>query len=374
MTVSQGLSIRLRQEAPIPLDVALDCAPGELVALVGPSGSGKSTTLRSIAGLYHPANALVLVDGVAWADSSRKVCLPARQRRVGLVFQSYALFPHMTARENVEAALGHVERERRSECARRLLARVNLEGLGERKSDRLSGGQRQRVALARALARDPAVLLLDEPFSAVDQATRERLKRELVALRRTMAMPIVLVTHDLGEAMALADRLVVLHHGRTLASGTPDEMRLRPLSPAVARLMGETNVFEGTVLLPARAGSPGRVLAGGVELDVETTGPFAAGTAVAVLIPGEYVVLHRRGRPSAGERENPVSGVVETLLPLGEQISVGVRFGGPGDGLLNFRLPTHAARRNGLMPGAGITISVLAEGVHLMPADTTGPA
>jgi molybdate transport system ATP-binding protein len=202
-----GLAVRLRQTRPIPLDVALACAPGELLALVGPSGSGKSTTLRAIAGLHRTKDGLVCCGGRTWLDTGNGIDLPPHRRSVGFVFQSYALFPHMTALGNVTAALGHRPAGERETRGRELLAQVRLAGLEARRPAELSGGQQQRVAVARALAREPSVLLLDEPFSAVDRSTRERLYRELVELRRGLAIPMVLVTHDLEEAALLADRL-----------------------------------------------------------------------------------------------------------------------------------------------------------------------
>ena len=174
-----GLSVVLNSAAPIALDVSLECAQGELLAIIGPSGAGKSTTLRAIAGLHHPASGSVICEGETWLDTDRALDVPAHRRRVGLVFQDYALFPHMTALANVMAAMGHLPVAQRAERAVTLLARVHLAGLEERRPAELSGGQQQRVAVARALARDPAVLLLDEPFSAVDRATRRRLQVEL---------------------------------------------------------------------------------------------------------------------------------------------------------------------------------------------------
>src|SRR5205823_2747758 len=161
------LAVRVAQQAPIPLDAAFDCRPGELVALTGPSGGGKSTLLRCIAGLERAARGRIACAGNVWLDSDRRVNATPQQRSVGLVFQQYALFPHLTALGNVLAALGHRPRETRVPRAHELLASVHLSGLEHRRPAQLSGGQQQRVAMARALARDPQALLLDEPFAAV---------------------------------------------------------------------------------------------------------------------------------------------------------------------------------------------------------------
>lgn len=229
--MADGLSVELRQNRPIPLDVAFTCGAGELVALVGPSGAGKTTILRAIAGLYRPAMARVACAGVTWDDT--RVHLPSRDRRIGMVFQAYALFPHLTAAGNVAAALTHLPVRRRIERALELLGLVHLAGFEKRKPAELSGGQQQRVALARALARDPAALLLDEPLSAVDRRTRRALRAELATLRATLACPIVLVTHDLDEAAALADRLLVIDGGILLQDGPPAEVLAAPNSRRV---------------------------------------------------------------------------------------------------------------------------------------------
>ncbi len=229
----QGLAVRLRQSGPIPLDIELACPPGELLALVGPSGAGKSTILRSICGLYRPKDGHVACDGEVWLDTPRSISLPAHRRRAGLVFQAYALFPHMTALGNIMAAMSHRPRAERQARAQALIETVDLTGLEHRRPGELSGGQQQRVALARALARDPLVLLLDEPFSAVDRPTRRGLHDALQQLRQAVRIPIVLVTHDLDEAVRLADRLAVLDHGALLQVGAPAEVVARPVSQRV---------------------------------------------------------------------------------------------------------------------------------------------
>ena len=223
-----ALIVQAAQRAPIPLAVNLSCREGELVALIGPSGSGKSTTLRIVAGLYQPKVGRVECKGAVWLDTSQAVNLPPHHRRVGFVFQTYALFPHMTAIDNVKAALGHRSARERDDHAKRLLALVRLDGLGSRRPAELSGGQQQRVAVARALAREPAVLLLDEPFAAVDRRTRRSLQVEMVELRKKVSVPILLVTHDIDEATALADRVCVIDAGDTLQIGTPQEIMAAP--------------------------------------------------------------------------------------------------------------------------------------------------
>lgn len=364
------LDVEIRQSGPIPLDASFQCARGELLVLVGPSGSGKTTVLRAIAGLMQPAAGKIVSGDKTWFCSDARIDVTPQERRVGFVFQDYALFPHLTAEANVAIAVPGGDALRQRTHAKRLLSQVNLDGLEARFPNELSGGQRQRVALARALAREPDVLLLDEPFSAVDQLTRERLKRELADLREILDIPIVLVTHDLNEAWSLADRISVLHRGRTIQTAAPDDLRLRPLSPMVARLIGHTNLFSGVVKRQSGNAERGLIEWNGCDIEVENTDEFATGAAVSWLIASDQVVLHRRGRPSRGERENPVSGTVRVASRLGEQTLVTLCLEGTEQSELNFAIATHAARRNGVGAGVEVSVSLLASGIHLMAPET----
>jgi len=227
--------------------VGLDIRPGELLALLGPSGSGKTTLLRTIAGLEFPEQGQVLFDGrdVTYAG--------AAERKVGFVFQQYALFKHMTVAGNVAFGLKvrrRAERPAKAEIGRRvqdLLTLVELGDLGRRYPAQLSGGQRQRVALARALALDPSVLLLDEPFGALDAAVRKSLRRELRRIHDAAGVTTVFVTHDQEEALELADRVAILNLGRIEQVGEPVEVSERPASAFVAGFVGEGARFEGRV-------------------------------------------------------------------------------------------------------------------------------
>jgi sulfate transport system ATP-binding protein len=226
-------------------DVAVAMPSGELVALLGPSGSGKTTLLRIIAGLESPDAGVVLFDG---QDATTR---SVAERRVGFVFQHYALFRHMSVFENIAFGLRVRPRgERPSETAirervRELLGLMQLEGLESRRPGHLSGGQRQRVALARALAVDPRVLLLDEPFGALDARVREELRRWLVRLHDELHITSVFVTHDQAEAIEIADRVVVMSHGRIEQVGTPAEVYDRPANPFVYEFLGGVNRVQG---------------------------------------------------------------------------------------------------------------------------------
>ena len=369
----EGLRVRLRQERPVALDVAFECGAGELLALVGPSGSGKTTVLRCIAGLASPPDGAVSCNGEAWIDTrgGAGVVASPQRRRVGLVFQHYALFPHLDALANVACAMTHRPRGERGARARALLARVNMEGLEARRPAELSGGQRQRVALARALARDPQVLLLDEPFSAVDQLTRRRLRLELAQLRREIRIPTVLVTHDLDEAQLLGDRLSVLHHGRTLQTGTMHDVIHRPADALVARLIDHRNIFTGAISRHDTAGRKTWLAWAGAEIECRLAVRFTLGERVDWLVPESHVVMHRRERPSRGEHENPVHGVVRDVVILGGDARVTLDVGG-ASAPLTFEVSAHVAQRNNVAAGAEISVSLLADGIHVMPASIPG--
>ena len=241
-------------------DVSLEIAPGELVALLGPSGSGKTTLLRVIAGLERPDRGRVLVDG---EDTTGK---RVQERNVGFVFQHYALFRHMTIFENVAFGLRVRPRATRpAEQAIRakvhsLLSLVQLDWLADRYPHQLSGGQRQRIALARALAVEPRVLLLDEPFGALDAKVRRELRRWLRRLHDEIRLTSVFVTHDQEEALEVADRVVVVNHGRIEQVGEPGQVYDHPATPFVYEFLGNVNRFDGAFVRPHEidvARSPG---------------------------------------------------------------------------------------------------------------------
>jgi molybdate transport system ATP-binding protein len=371
---ADDLVVELGQQRPIPLAVAFGSARGEVLALVGPSGSGKSTVLRAIAGIYTPTRGRVAVAGETWLDSASGVRRPARERSVGFVFQHYALFPHLSALDNVVQAMGHVPAAERRRRAHDLLARTNLLGLESRRPAQLSGGQQQRVAVARALARDPKVLLLDEPFSAVDQVTREKLYEELAALRLGLNIPVILVTHALSEASMLADRMSILHHGTTLQTDATHAVLTRPASPLVARLVGIKNIFEGEIVGHDRGRGLTHLRWEGTTLEARLAADFAVGARVGWCVPSSHIVLHRRDRPSRGEHENPVAGTITRCIALGETTAVALAAATGPRAAIHFSLPTHTARRNGLAIGAAATVSLLADGIHVMPVEAPAAA
>ncbi|HJZ90305.1 MAG TPA: sulfate/molybdate ABC transporter ATP-binding protein [Gemmataceae bacterium] len=256
--------------------VSVDVPQGELLALLGPSGSGKTTLLRIIAGLDFPDEGTVLAHD---DDVTRQA---AKERNVGFVFQHYALFRHLTVFENVAFGL-RVRRWKDRDVRTRvheLLSLVKLESLGPRYPSQLSGGQRQRVALARALAARPRVLLLDEPFGALDARVRSDLRQWLRRLHNEVAVTTVFVTHDQEEAFEVADRVVVMNSGRVEQAGRPDEVFEHPASPFVMDFLGQVNVFHGRL-------HEGKAIVGGVELDCPGSVEHDSGPARVYVRPHE---------------------------------------------------------------------------------------
>ena len=370
-----GIEFAFQDARGIPLDLALTCTPGELVALVGPSGSGKSTVLRAIAGLHRPQSGRVRCNGACWLDTAAGIDVPPHRRRVGLVFQNYALFPHMNALENVAAALAHRPAPERAMRARALLELVHLGELGSRLPAQLSGGQQQRVAVARALAREPDVLLLDDPFSAVDKETRRRLYRELTELRARFEMPTLLVTHDFDEAARLADRICLVSGGRGLQTGTPAEVLAHPVSVEAARLVDLQNLFEATVV----AATDDRLVLDwhGRRLEAPAHAGFAVGHRVAWAVPSTQVILLRDGHP-AGQtlpaRAARLGGAIDEIVALSESTGIVVRLEGPDAPRLSLTVPARFALTAGLAIGRKVEVMLLAEGVHVMPAEIDSPA
>jgi molybdate transport system ATP-binding protein len=357
------LDVALKSTAPIRLQAQFDCAPGELVALVGPSGSGKTSLLRAVAGLL-PARKLqgrVNAGGESWFNSAEGIDLPPQRRQVGLVFQHYALFPHLSAFDNVAIAAGPSPRHA---TIRSLLDRLGLTGLERRRPAQLSGGQQQRVALARALAREPKVLLLDEPFSAVDAPARQALYRELAALRESMSTPMILVTHDLGEARRLADRVVILDAGRTLQSGTPAQIFASPRNARVAELVGIQNHFRGRF----HKQQPGWARLGWgegdkVSLRVIDKNRIDDGAQVTWVVAGDRVEL----LPDGAAEGNTLRCEVAEQLALGETSLCVLRPEQLADQHVTLNLSTAQLRSLHAQPGCWLRLAIAPEAIHIMP-------
>lgn len=268
------------------LDLSLGAPTGKIIVLFGASGAGKSLTLAAIAGLLTPDAGRIAIGDRVLFDSAARINLPPQARRIGMVRQDLALFPHLSAAENIAYGLDSRARRNRDARVNDLLTLVHLDGLGARKPAELSGGQQQRVALARALAIEPSLLLLDEPFSALDLATRVELRRDVKEVQQRLQTSIFFVTHDLGEAVLLADEMAVVEKGRILQQATPNKILRAPVNARVAQIVGVKNILPATVV------QAGRLRVGQVELEADT-GAFAAGAQVQLCVRSERVMLVR---------------------------------------------------------------------------------
>jgi molybdate transport system ATP-binding protein len=342
----------------VRLDVDLTVERGECLALAGPSGAGKTSILRVAAGLLHPETGRVDAAEETWLDTGRGIDVPAERRRCGYVFQDYALFPHMTAWQNVAYPLRGVPRGERRARAVELLERF---GLGERADARprtLSGGERQRVAVARALARGPEVLLLDEPLSARDARTRAAAARELGAVLRESEAPALLVTHDVAEAAQLGDRVGIVDAGRIVQIGTASELAAAPRSAFVAD-------FTGAVVLTGSARrAPGGVTH--VELDGggTVTSTDVAEGAVAVSVYPWEISIEPAGEQPHGSAENRLAAEVVSMTTVGNRVRLGLA----GPQPLVAEITLSSAERLGLRAGTNVVATWKAAATRVVAA------
>jgi len=337
----------------LDLDVLIEAAPGEIVAVLGPNGAGKSTFLRAVAGLVALARGRVELDGVVLEDVARRIHLPPERRPIGVVFQDYLLFPHLSALENVAFGLrarGVAAREARARAGS-WLDRLGLREHADARPRALSGGQAQRVALARALAIDPRLLLLDEPLAALDASTRGPVRRDLRRHLASFPGIRIVITHDPLEAVALADRLVILEDGRVVQTGTPGEVTQRPRSRYVADLVGVNllvgNATAGQVSLP-----------GGASLQ---SADDVDGEVFAVIHP-RAVALHRT-RPEGSPR-NVWRGRASALDFQGDRVRVGVE----GEMPIIAEVTPAAVSDLDLAEGGEVWVSVKATEITVYPA------
>jgi molybdate transport system ATP-binding protein len=323
----------------------------ETLAVAGPSGAGKSTVLRAVAGLARPASGRIALDGETWFDASRRVHLPPERRSVGLVFQDYALFPHLSVRQNV--AFGAPRRATRRADVDGLLDRLGIAALAAARPDELSGGERQRVALARALARGPGVLLLDEPMAALDPHTRGRVRAELGDLLRSLALPTILVTHDFEDAGALAGRVAVIRSGQLVQVGARDELVARPADGFVASLTG-ANLLIGHAT-PGPGGLTEVVLADGARV---LSTDRLTGRVGVVVHPTEIAVA--RTLDEGDSSLNHLRGRVSSVARLANRARVRI-------GPVTAEITTLSADRLALAEGEWAVASFKATGTRLVP-------
>jgi molybdate transport system ATP-binding protein len=317
-------------------------ADDEMVVLLGPSGSGKSLTLRAIAGLLTPDSGRIEVpDGIAF-DSDRGINLAPQTRNVGYVVQNLALFPHLTVEENIGFALSRWPSAERQSRVKELIELLGLEGLEQRLPRAISGGQQQRTALGRALAARPRVLLLDEPFTALDAPVRNALRREVARLRRQLGLLALFVTHDLQEAYALADRVAVYDAGEVLQFGSREEVFRRPASVRVARLLDARNIFEGVVVTKTEAFT--EIETPWFRGRARAEGALAPNAPAALCVRPEHVILLRPGRPHEQVLDTILDVEIEEEQATGNNHRLYLRVlyeGAPTDCLLEADLSAH---------------------------------
>ena len=351
-----ALEVRARDRLRgLELEVDLRVEDRSCVAIVGPSGAGKSTVLRIVAGLRRPDPGLVAVGGRTWLDSDRGVDLPPEERACGFMFQEYALFPHLSVWRNVAFGISGRGAGRRAR-ALRLLESFGVGELAEASPGSISGGERQRVALARALARDPGVLLLDEPLSALDTRTRARAGRELVAALRGVGVPAIVVTHDFAEAALLADEICVMDRGQIVQRGTAAELSARPASAFVADFAGSV-VLNGTARRQ-RQGLTEVELDGGGQ--VRSTDAVQGPVAVSVF-PWE-IGLEPAGAEPHGSALNWLAAEVVSVTEVGNRVRVGLAAPQP----LVAEVTAQSTRSLGLGPGVRVTASWKATATRLV--------
>lgn len=350
----------------------VDLAAGEVLALFGPSGSGKTTVLRCVAGLERPQAGHIGVDGRTWFDAGKGVSLRPQARRVGYVPQGHALFPHLSVRANLGYGVARVRSGERDRRVGELISALRLEGLEDRRPGQLSGGQRQRVALGRALASDPLLLLLDEPLSALDEATRAEVRTSLGETIRHAGMAALMVSHDATDVLALADRVAVLVDGAIRQIGPSDDVFLRPQDEVVARLVGADVLGFGVLA----GGSDGlvEVMLDGQRLVAvadEAVSALAAGSRVLVSVrPEEVALLASLASGSGLSTRNLLQGRVARLEPRGTLVLVTLDAGIA----LRSLVTRQAVAELALAPGSAAAAAIKAPSIHVVPAPSASLA
>jgi len=352
--------------------LALDILRGEVFALLGPSGCGKTTTLRLIAGLDQPDAGRITLDGRTLVSADENIFVPAQKRDMGLVFQSHAVWPHLTVFENIAYPL----RVRSAPAAeigkavRQIIAQVGLTGMEQRPSTTLSGGQQQRVALARALVYRPKVLLLDEPFSNLDVKLREQMRIELKLLQRQVGVTVILVTHDQSEALSLADRIAVMNYGRIEQVGGCAELYDRPATPFVRDFVGQTNTIPVTIAGANGAGGAGEIIVAvgdGKAKLISARSMLPAGTpgqaCVACIRPESIRVGTAVGADGGGDGDgsNIVEAAIEALLFAGDRYECFVDFAGA-------KIMAIAPRGETLAEGQSVRLQLPKKALTLWPS------
>ncbi|MFQ5586962.1 MAG: ABC transporter ATP-binding protein [Thermodesulfobacteriota bacterium] len=369
MALSINLNKRLHT---FSIDVGLSLGE-ETMVLFGPSGAGKSSLLHLISGIITPNSGVVTINHRDVYNSDKGVNLPIRSRRVGHLFQDYALFPHMTVYDNIAYGMGERNKEQAKRKVEELVALMRLTGLEDRRPHEISGGQKQRTALARTLATEPQLLLLDEPFSALDYQVREKLRSDVVMIHQRYPITTIFVTHDLEEAFVMGERIGVINDGRLEQVGTREEVFYKPRTRNVAKLIGTRNIFRGRVSL---------VRGNELTIDTEELGEIRAaahpgasfhqGEAVSFTIRPEEIMIIRPDRAiDSRVRYNRVDGTVVSSVGKGASHTV---FFQTQDGRahLKIEIPNFACRKIRPTAGKRISVSLKKESIWIIPMEKSG--
>jgi ABC-type Fe3+/spermidine/putrescine transport system ATPase subunit len=363
----EGIAKRYAGTAqPAVADLSLDVQPGEIFTLLGPSGCGKTTTLRIVAGLETPDSGTLYFEECPIVVVSQRLFVPAHKRNVGMVFQSYAIWPHMTVAENVAypLKLRHLPGREIRERVERALDLVGLLGLEKRPAPFLSGGQQQRVALARALVYEPSLLLLDEPFSNLDTKLREQMRIEVKLLQARLKVTVLFVTHDQVEALSLSNRIALMDAGRVQQVGTPRELYERPANAFVRDFLGKTVLLHGVVQATNAAGQVAVAVDGAPQCVVfgraYTPESVRVGTAVYLAMRPEDAEVLGADDPRAGA--DTVGGTVEAALFVGERTEYRVRLDEQGSVLV------YGKRMEVFGEGQAVRLRIQPESVSVWPA------
>jgi iron(III) transport system ATP-binding protein len=329
--------------------ISLEVAAGEFFTLLGPSGCGKTTVLRSIAGLETPTGGAIRIAGEVVFSATQGINVAPNRRDISMVFQSYAIWPHMTVGANVAFPLETMplSRAERSEHVRRTLELVGLAGYAERPAPQLSGGQQQRVALARALVKNAQLLLLDEPLSNLDAKLREQMRDELRDLQRRVGTTTIYVTHDQDEALAMSDRIALMRDGRVVETGSPEDLYLRPRKRFTAEFLGRTVILSGT---PKESSANGHALQTSIGVVVAAVGADLAARARRVMFRPEHILLREDG--AAGENAWP--GIVTARRFAGRLVDYTVMVN-------ETAIPVQTTSATMLPVGANVTMSIPSE-------------
>jgi molybdate transport system ATP-binding protein len=343
------------------LDIDIEfLAAGGVTVLFGSSGAGKTSILRAIAGIVTPDSGRISLGDTVFFDSGAGTNLPMQARRVGFVFQNHLLFPHLTAEQNILYGAKSIGEESARKRTRDLISLLGIEKTADRRPQRLSGGEQQRVALARALATDPHIMLLDEPLSAVDMATRSRLIGEIAAIQRRWGIPFLYVTHNQSEAARLGDAMIVVDEGRVVQQGAPLEIFNAPRTASVARVVGAENIFVGKILSHHAEDGTTTIDVNSCLIEVPLNN-LPAGSQATIGIRSEDIIISREHLTQISTR-NVLKGTVKNVFSNLEKTELAVHCG------IDFKVSITQAsvRELKLEPGSTVYLLIKARAIHLL--------